>query len=128
MSATQLNSNYQDSDTPDQNLLRGAKSIADRADLGMIILAVTDEDLVKLQPILASNPNLQKPTLKLSIYKNRRGPYKGCYLWCSADLGVCRVTPQFCTTWRHEMLSIEDIKVIVDDDPSPWETKKKRSK
>ena len=29
MSATQLNSDYQESETPDQNLLRGAKSIAD---------------------------------------------------------------------------------------------------
>ena len=29
MSATQLNSDYQTSETPDQNLLRGAKSIAD---------------------------------------------------------------------------------------------------
>ena len=31
MSATQLNGSYTDSDTPDQNLLRGAKSIADWA-------------------------------------------------------------------------------------------------
>ena len=29
MSATQLNGDYQDSKTPDQNLLRGAKAIAD---------------------------------------------------------------------------------------------------
>lgn len=29
MSATQLNGGYVDSETPDQNLLRGAKSIAD---------------------------------------------------------------------------------------------------
>ena len=29
MSATQLNGNYVDAETPDQNLLRGAKSIAD---------------------------------------------------------------------------------------------------
>lgn len=29
MTATQLNSDYQTSSTPDQNLLRGAKSIAD---------------------------------------------------------------------------------------------------
>lgn len=29
MSATQLNGDYQTSETPDQNLLRGAKSIAD---------------------------------------------------------------------------------------------------
>ena len=29
MSATQLNGDYQDAKTPDQNLLRGAKAIAD---------------------------------------------------------------------------------------------------
>ena len=38
MSATQLNSDYQDSETPDQNLLRGAKSIADKIDYGSILL------------------------------------------------------------------------------------------
>lgn len=31
MSATQLSGDYKDSETPDQNLLRGAKSIADLA-------------------------------------------------------------------------------------------------
>lgn len=123
MSATQLNSDYQNSDTPDQNLLRGAKSIADRVDVGMILLSVTEEDLAKLAPIIDSNPNLLKPNIKLSIYKNRRGSYKGCYLWCSADLGTCRITPQFCTNWRHDMISIEDIKVIVDDGPSAWDKK-----
>lgn len=122
MSATQLNADYKDSETPDQNLLRGAKSIADRIDVGMILLGVTEEDLVKLDPILDSNKNLLRPNLKLSVYKNRRGSYKGCYLWCSADLGTCRILPQFCTNWRHEMLSIEDIKVIVDDGPAAWDT------
>src|SRR5699024_9385023 len=77
MSATQLNADYQNSETPDQNLLRGAKSIADRIDVGMILLSVTNEDLIKLDPILESNKNLLRPNLKLSIYKNRRGSYKG---------------------------------------------------
>lgn len=121
MSATQLNGDYKSSDTPDQNLLRGAKSIADRIDVGMILLSVTEEDLLKLETILSANPNLIKPNIKLSIYKNRRGSYKGCYLWCSADLGTCRIIPQFCTNWRHEMLSIEDIKVVVDEGPSAWD-------
>ena len=121
MSATQLNADYKDSETPDQNLLRGAKSIADRIDVGMILLSVTPEDLVKIEPVLSSNKNLLTPNIKLSIYKNRRGSYKGCYLWCSADLGTCRITPQFCTNWRHEMISIEDIRVIVDGGPAAWE-------
>lgn len=115
MSATQLNGDYRDSDTPDQNLLRGAKSIADRIDVGMILLGVSEDDLAKLEPILEANPNLQRPNLKLSVYKNRRGSYKGVYLWAKADLGTCRIYPQFCTTWHHEMVGIEDIKVIVDE-------------
>lgn len=123
MSATQLNGDYRDSEMPDQNLLRGAKSIADRIDVGMILLGVTDEDLAKLEPILESNKNLQRPSIKLSIYKNRRGRYKGCYLWCASDLGTCRIHPQFCTNWRGEMLSIEDIKVVIDDGPTAWDRK-----
>lgn len=121
MSATQLNGSYQDSETPDQNLLRGAKSIADRIDVGMILLNVTEQDIEKLAPILESNPNLKMPSVKLSIYKNRRGSYKGVYLWCAADLGTCRIEPQFCTSWRYEMQSIEDIKIMVDDGPSAWD-------
>lgn len=123
MSATQLNASYQESETPDQNLLRGAKSIADRIDLGMILLGVTDQDLIKLEPIFNSNPNLKHPNIKLSIYKNRRGSYKGVYLWCAADLGTCRIEPQFCTKWDMTMVGIEDIKVIVDDEPSAWDNK-----
>ena len=44
MSATQLNGDYKDAKVPDQNLLRGAKSIADKIDMGSILLGVTDED------------------------------------------------------------------------------------
>ena len=48
MSATQLNSSYQDSETPDQNLLRGAKSIADWAKLInlLLIIFILDEGLI----------------------------------------------------------------------------------
>ncbi len=87
----------------------------------MILLGVSPEDLAKLDPILASNPGFETPNVKLSIYKNRRGAYKGCFLWCKADLGTCRINPQFLTSWHHEMLSIEDIKIIVDDGPAVWE-------
>jgi replicative DNA helicase len=120
LTATQLNADYKESETPDQNLLRGAKSIADRVDVGMILLEVTAQDLEKLAPILAANPTLKVPNVKLSIYKNRRGSYKGVYLFCYADLGVCRIDPQFCTNWRFDMVSIEDVKVIVDEGEAPW--------
>ena len=69
MSATQLNGSYVDADIPDQNLLRGAKAIADKIDYGSILLSVKDDDLVALENILSSNI-FERPTIKMSIYKN----------------------------------------------------------
>jgi len=115
MSATQLNGDAKDAKIPDQNLLRGAKAIADKIDVGSILLGVTDEDLISLDPILCSNV-FDKPTIKLSIYKNRRGRYKGVYLWCKADLGTCRIKPMFCTSYNYEMISIDDIKIRVEEE------------
>jgi replicative DNA helicase len=114
MSSTQLNGDYQTSETPDQNLLRGAKAIADKIDLGMILLPVKSEDLEKLEPILNNN-TFDTPNLKLSVYKNRRGRYKGVYLWCKGDLGTCRVNPMFCTGYDYEIIGINDLKIITEE-------------
>lgn len=114
MSATQLNSDYQTSETPDQNLLRGAKSIADKIDVGMIALPVQRDDIEELARIL-NNTNFERPNLKISIYKNRRGRYKGIYLWCKADLGTCRVKPMFATTYTYELVQINNLKIETVD-------------
>ena len=66
----------------------------------MILLGTTPEDLAKLDPIIKSK-GYDPPNLKLSIYKNRRGQYKGIYLWCKADLSVCRIDPMFCTGYDY---------------------------
>ena len=115
MSATQLNGDYQEAKTPDQNLLRGAKAIADKIDYGSILLGVKEEDIAALETILSAN-TFEKPNLKLSVYKNRRGRYKGVILWCKGDLGTCRVKPMFCTTYDYEILTMEDIKIITEDE------------
>ena len=119
MSATQLNGDYQTSETPDQNLLRGAKSIADKIDFGAILLSVKPEDLESLSEILDTNV-FDRPVIKMSIYKNRRGRYKGVYLWCKADLGCCRIDPMFCTTWDYELININNIKIMIDENKSAF--------
>jgi replicative DNA helicase len=115
MSATQLNGDYQQAETPDQNLLRGAKAIADKIDYGAILLNVKDEDLVKLDKILSTNV-FDRPSIKMSVYKNRRGRYKGIYLWCKADLGCCRIKPMFATTYDYEIIPIDDMKIVLEDE------------
>ncbi len=119
MSATQLNADYQTSETPDQNLLRGAKSIADKIDVGMVLLPASQDDVDNLSQILTNNA-FDKPALKLSIYKNRRGRYKGIYLWCKADLGTCRVQPMFATTYTYEIVQIDNLKIMTTE-PSAFE-------
>lgn len=119
MSATQLNADYQTSETPDQNLLRGAKSIADKIDVGMVLLPASQDDVENLGQILTNNA-FDRPSLKLSIYKNRRGRYKGIYLWCKADLGTCRVKPMFATTYNYEIIQIDNLKILTTE-PSAFE-------
>ena len=79
----------------------------------MIMLNVNDGDIEALDSILSTNI-FDKPNLKISIYKNRRGRYKGVYLWCKANLGTCRITPMFCTTWNYENVPMEEFKINVN--------------
>ena len=112
LSSTQLNAEYTSAQQYDQNLLRGAKSIADKIDCGMIMLEVSQEDLASLDTILKKG-NYEKPVIKMSIYKNRRGRYKSILLWCKADRGTCRVEPMFATNYQYELISMEDTKINV---------------
>lgn len=114
LSGTQLNADWRDSETPDQNLLRGAKSIADSIDLGMHLLPTTQKDFESLETVLSANA-FDKPNVKISVYKNRRGRYKGVYLWAKADYGTCRFRPMFATTWDYEIISIEDLKIMTEE-------------
>ena len=114
MSATQLNMEYKESDTPDQNLLRGAKAIADKIDGGMIMLETTMEDAEKLRPFCEKN-NLPIPNIKMSIYKNRQGQYKGIYLWMSADRGCVRYDTIFVTRWDFSIIDMPNIKIKVKE-------------
>lgn len=95
--------------------MRGAKAIADKIDYGSILLNVQDDDLAALDKVMSFN-NFDKPTIKMSIYKNRRGRYKGVILWCKADLGCCRIKPMFCTTYNYEMVSIDDVRIRINDE------------
>ena len=35
---------------------------------------------------------------------------------CSADLGICRVTPLFLTDNNYQLIPIEDYKIIVEEE------------
>ena len=110
LSSTQLNQDWKSSDIPDQNLLRGAKSMADKIDVGMILLDVTQDDKEALAEKCQAE-GYAIPNVKLSIYKNRRGSYNKCYLWIAANKATCRFEPIFCTDYHYNLIHIADIPI-----------------
>jgi replicative DNA helicase len=112
MTATQLNADYITAQQYDQNLLRGAKSIADKIDCGMIMLEASQDDIKALDPVIKKG-GFDKPVIKISVYKNRRGRYKDILLWCKAQRGTCKIIPMFITNYQYELIPIEDLKINV---------------
>ena len=112
LTSTQLNGDYIESKSYDQNLLRGAKAIADKVDAGMIMLPVTDQDRESIKLFCDKN-GFHIPNLKISIYKNRRGRYNHIFLWCYTDLGICRINPIFVTSYLYEPIEMEDLVINV---------------
>lgn len=110
--ATQLNGQYKEAEVYDQNLLRGAKAIADKIDFGSIMLNVDQEDLESLKDIL-SKGNFECPNMKIAIYKNRRGRYVNMLLWAKANKGTCRIEPMFATDYQYELIEVPELKIHV---------------
>ena len=112
MTATQLNGDYVSAKQYDQNLLRGAKAIADKIDMGAVLLETNQDDIIALDKIIKEG-HFEEPTVKLSIYKNRRGRYKNILLWCKANRGTCKIIPMFATDDQYRFIPIDDVVINV---------------
>ena len=101
-SATQVNALAMGDDEmnfKDEKSIRGAKSIADKADMGYVMTRVSEKGWNSVLPVLkvAVRENtipaeyIEKanmPTHVLDIYKMRRGRYKMVRIWCRIHLGT----------------------------------------
>ena len=117
MTSTQLNAEYREAQVYDQNLLRGAKSIADKIDYGAIMLQTSQEDKDALKGLVSrlqvSDPSIVMPNIKMSVYKNRRGQYKDILLWCNGKRGICRIEPMFATDYNYQFVELPDLKINI---------------
>ena len=119
LTATQLNADYITAQQYDQNLLRGAKAIADKIDAGMIMLEASQDDLKALDTLIKQN-GFEKPAIKMSVYKNRRGRYKDVLLWCRAHRGICRIEPMFVTDYQYRLIDVPVYKVNIKEPNSAF--------
>lgn len=111
LTATQLNGSYVEAKEKDQNLLRGAKAIADKVDIGSIMLKVTNEDIDQLTSLIEKG--YEKPDIAIYIYKNRRSRYKDVILWCKSKRESCRIIPMYATNTSYELLDLKDVKIKI---------------
>ena len=81
--------------------LRGAKSIADKADLGCIISNVSEDDKQIIQSIVEKIGII--PNQVTDIYK-LRGRYNNVRIWSFVDLGTCRKKDLFITDANLESI------------------------
>ena len=99
-SATQVNSLAMGDDEmafKDEKSIRGAKSIADKADMGYVMTRVSEKGWNSIigtlksavrEGTIATDIIENRPTHVLDIYKMRRGRYKMIRIWCNIHLGT----------------------------------------
>lgn len=94
---TQLNGEWEKRTIRNANMLRGAKSIADKIDVGMIGVRAPQEELQQVQ---AYCEQLKKPVpnIVIDVYKNRRGKMCDVKIFRKFDYGTCRVQDIMVTT------------------------------
>jgi len=94
--SSQANGDWKNAKDADQNLIRGAKGMADKVDAGYVLLPPTERDKESIKPIL-QNGFYKEPNLVFHIYKVRRGKINHVRLWTYFDYSTCRTYDLFVT-------------------------------
>lgn len=106
LSSTQLNGTYKDSAEKDETMLRGAKSMADRIDLGEISLPPSPAELKMLEQITHKIVNCPEINLIRHIYKLRGNKWSKIKICQHADLGTGRTTDVFALNQHNVLIDI----------------------
>lgn len=109
-SSTQLTGDFKNGrGVRDQSFIRSSKAVADKADVGCIMVRISDEEKATISPLIESL-GLPMPTHVIDVYKNRRSRYNQVKIWTILDLGTCREKDILITTGDYE--EIKDFKEI----------------
>lgn len=112
--ATQLNaSSYEDREIKNEAMIRGAKSIADKVDVGYITSAIIKEQEKSMARALATRLRTPEPNQIIDVYKNRRGKWRNVRIWRYTDLGTCRSTDCFITDTVNNPIDFKTTKLQV---------------
>lgn len=111
--STQVSGDWKNAKDPDASLIRGAKGIADKVDVGYVVLEPTQKDLEAVKSILAANGQAfgQKPNLIFHVFKLRRGKLNHVKVFVHFDFSTLRTTDMFVTDRNYQLLSVDNTSV-----------------
>lgn len=114
LTATQVNADIKDYRNRDYQVLRGGKSMADKATGGSISMPITQQELKLVEGYLPRKGfNNIKPNFVETVYKSRFSEYpKECRIFSYYDLGTMRKKEMFVTDKDFKPINIE--KTIVN--------------
>jgi replicative DNA helicase len=104
----------------DQRAVKGARSLPNKVDFGIVSFEPTKKELEKIDPIIARKGlvNHKYPNICYSFYKNRSGiqDHKDIKVWGYQDLGNMNYQDMFCTDKDCKLININPTKIEVIDD------------
>lgn len=114
--STQLNASHTEMNVElsrTQNALRGAKSIADKIDYGIIVAPPTEKDLKQINNIECE----VTPNMSYWVYKNRNSK-KHIVIWSHLDLGTMREEFLFTTDYHYNVdnADVDETYINVEED------------
>lgn len=112
-SSTQANDDWKNQKNPDQSVIRGAKAIADKVDIGYVMLEPTERDKEAIHAIMASNGMAfaKEPNMVYHIYKVRRGKINHVKLFLYFDFATLRTTDLFVTDRDYNLVNVDNVNV-----------------
>ena len=110
MTGTQLNGDWEKKTVRNANMIRGAKAIADKIDVGMIGVRAPQEELAAVE-VYCEEKHLPKPNIIIDVYKNRRGKMCDIKIFRKFHYGTCR-TQDIVATTNSNYEIIDDIPAL----------------
>lgn len=103
----------------DQRAVKGARSLPNKCDVGIVVFAPTKKELNFIEPLIHKGKGFNGkiiPNMCYTIYKNRFGEItEEVKIWCHQNLGTMQTIDLFCTNGNYEPISIDKTIVQLED-------------
>ena len=122
--ATQISGNWKEIKEADQQMIRGAKAIADKPDGGWVLLPVREADRAIIEQYQAKG-FVDEPTHVMHLYKNRGNPMVNVRIYGRFSRNTCRWVDCFVTDFQGHMMEVVPLEVTWDSDDGKTEKEEK---